>query len=373
MLRARYIAESHLFISRLFGRGAYEWYGKTVPDIIPHPLSSKFKNEDGSRLSPFYAYVCNEDVLGGKKVPMLVNLLTRECFLAKKITSRVDVARYEQLIMNPISPNLGLWPDDLVSLSESQRQSVRPCINQEYSDAPAPLSEREGDMAVLFPYPYYEMPPLMNAAQWVKNIDERTWKTERIRHMAVGITMALHMLNRSGYAYHEMHLSRFFFNKSGAVYLDFSDLICPTDKTCAPSKPDYPLEFADPAYYFGAKTELDLNSQNYSLAAMLFYLLMDHYAYDGDMAAVYPDDELAGHYTKVGKCLEAPIFVFSKGAMEVSSRENSRVRRLWKDLPEILRRMFCGALTIENVWKVDDREIPTPADWLDAFSDVGWT
>lgn len=351
----RLIGADSIYFSALFGLGVYRWNGEMVQD----PLR------------------------GEGKSPLLTNIRTGEQYFAKKIGADKDECRrYEQMILNPISPSLGLWPVDMVALNLTQQEGMDLFVRQEYRDIPSNRGAWQGDGALLFPYGGH--PQVTVGERLVPPRIERGWKEERVRRMAVGVTTAIDLMNRSGYAYFDMHLSRLFFRDDDSVYLDFSNLIYPTALlgrsglcgVCSPQRDEYPLEFAEPAYAQRKTLSFDMRTQNYSLAAMLFYLLMGRYAYDGSLYEHLPDDTVMNHYTKMERYLEGPVFVFDENdrdnALDLNERRSRGTIELWESLPAVLKEMLSGALSQPSAERTGGEGSPAPDEWLHEFSKLGW-
>ena len=201
--------------------------------------------------------------------------------------------------------------------------------------------------------------------------------------MAVEIARALESLNRSGYLYADIHLSRIYFSDVGSVYLDFSNLIFSfqdsvgraADTVCRVEQGEYPLEFADPALVRGLAPHVDLHSQNYSLCALFFYLFLGRYPYDGRLLTGYVDDTSQQHYVKFRDYHRMPVFIFDPEDTKNSLGafwEEQQVIELWEELPGKLQEMFIRTLRQENAERTGPVNNPTPSTWLRCFRELGW-
>jgi hypothetical protein len=200
--------------------------------------------------------------------------------------------------------------------------------------------------------------------------------------MAVQITKAIEHLNRVGYVYCDIHLTRFFF-AGVPCYLDFSNLAYPisdlddssTKVVRAPSRGEYPREFAEPAYVQGVIDAMDMRTQNYSLSALLFYLLLGRYAYDGNMTEHLHGDSLISHYNMLDFFLEAPIFIFDPkdrdNELGTNLQRNRETLMLWEELPSDMQELFTLALSTDAAERKTD-SMPAPSTWLSQFEEHGW-
>lgn len=357
MTANKYRVQSDLFYSTVYGRGVYEWTGQLVQD----PLGG--------------------DRGEGRVSPLLSNINTGELFFLKRVPE-YSRARYRQRILLPPRNEHILWPSDMVQLDEEQRRLCSLFAAQEYTPTPTPGEARDEADALLFPYGGYPM--MMDGIRRLSQIGTPNWKNPAVREMAVEIARALEGVNRSGYVYSDIHLSRMYFTEQNEVFLDFSNLIYNfrdivgrnAANVCRTEPGSYPIEFADPAVVQGQIPFADLHSQNYSLCALLFYLFLGRYAYDGRLLDDYRlDDTVQQHYIKFREYHKMPVFIFdpedttnSLGAFW----EEQQVIDLWEELPASLRGLFTRTLRQENVNRVKPVNNPTASTWLRCFEELGW-
>lgn len=354
MSASKYRDPGKLYYSLIYGGGIYEWNGQRVQD----PLGG--------------------DRGEGRTSPLLTNLLTGESFFLKRLPESVR-GRFRARVMVPPRNEHILWPSDMVHLEEEQREACGLFVAQEYTAAPA--AEQEGADALLFPYGGY--PRMVDGLRKLSQIESPNWKVREVRRMAVEIVRALEGLNRSGYFYADFHLSRLYFADTGTAFLDFSNLVFSlrdcvgreADTACRVEQGAYPLEFADPALVRGLALHADLHSQNYSLCALLFYLFLGRYPYDGRLLTGYVDDTPQQHYVKFRDYHMMPVFIFDPEDTKNSLGafwEEQQVIELWEELPWELREMFIRTLRQENAERTGLVNNPTPSTWLRCFQELGW-
>ena len=366
MGRRKYLNAEDLVYSCIFGNGIYTADGQSVQD----PLGV-----DG-------------EVHGIS--PLFRNITTGEEFFAKRVNydgalRRGDLERflerYRNLILNPPSRKHLLCPSDLICLPVEFASLCSLLVAREYSEIVMPTKAVEGNFAVLFPYGGY--PGMRNGAHRLKEIKCVSWQNPEIRKMAAQIVSALEDINRSGYIYCDMHLSRFFFTDEGSAYLDFSNLLFPIrdsrrnveDTGRVAEGGFYPIEFASPAIVQGIRRTFDFQLQNYSLCALLFYLFFGQFSYDGRLLTGYVDDSIQKHYIKFRDYHKMPVFIFDPddhqnalGAFD----EEQQVIDSWNALPEPLSQIFISVLGRENALCQCKYENPTPSMWLRCFRELGW-
>ncbi len=350
---SKYFTKDSLLFSTVFGRGIYHWDGRRIAD----PLNA----------------------LSGKPVsPVLTDIATGEAYFTKRMEgSGLALSRCQSYILSPPEKANVLWPSDMVCIPEAKVASFGLFADQEYSELLTPAEQRRGELVLLFPCD--RCPAATDGVSRLSRIHQPSWKNSEIRRMAVEIVRAIERLNQYGYAYGDIHLSRFFFLEDDSVFLDYSNLIYPfrgpIAYCCAPPAGWYPIEFAEPAYVRGIQKTLDFNSQNYSLCALLFYLFFGRCPYDGRLLTGYTDSGPQEHYTKFRDYHKMPVFIFDpmddKNALGAFSDER-HVLELWKEFPKEMKQLFIVALSEKNALRAVSRSNPTPATWLQQFERAGW-
>ena len=352
-------AGDELCYSSIYGRGVYRVTEQNVQD-------------------PVY---CGRENTGTS--PLLENIITGEVFYMRLVTcNHNSMLRYKDRILNPPDRSRILWPVDLVTLSEEQK---RPCslyaanIYSASSSAANPNCSR----AVLFPFGDY--PARVDLDTRLSRVKDKTWRNPAVRKMAYQIITAIGRINSYGYVYNDFHSSRLLFDDSDDLFLDFSTQIhCRGEldssdgkvrTMCAIKAGEYPLEFAEPAAVQGKIGHFDLRSQNYSLTALLFYLLFNRYAYDGRLLTDYIDDSVLHHYSKFKAYHLLPVFIFDPNDMQNALGafdDELAIIELWNECPENIRKMFEEALKQENALRTVMHNTPTPQDWIIAFKKANW-
>lgn len=359
-----YIQPEELLFSCIFGGGVYKETGQYVQDPIG--------GDDGK----------------GHLSPLLKNVITGEEFFIKRLDcSDFMYNRYRDRILKPPKRNHILWPTDMIMLGSAQMDKCNLTVEQEYSDASTQNEEQNGIRALLFPYAGY--PKRINAIRRLGEIGQKNWKNASVRKIAVKILEAIDEINRCGYIYGDIHLSRIFFDERNEVYFNFSNLVFSYADTysdeaeiiCSMQTNSYPIEFADPSIIQGKQRVIDFQAQNFSLCSLLFYLFFGRYAYDGllldDHRYDGDDRDLSSprHYIKFREYHKMPVFIFdsrdTRNELGVFDEEQ-QIIDLWQECPGELKDLFASTLKQENAERTIHYDNPTPRNWLNCLNSIGW-
>lgn len=342
-----------LLFSCMYGNGIYQ----AVNGSVANPLENEW---DKNRVSP-----------------LLRNVLTGEEYYIKYVSSHNRILKkYENYILHPVAGDFILWPKDIVDCKEKWAPGGL-SVSRRYTDQIGHQVEAVQEFGMLFSNETY--PQYISGEQRIRQIGDLSWKNPQVQMLVQQILKTIEKVNQTGYIYADFHLSRFFFGENHRLFLDFSNLIFPINGLWKERNGDfqdgeYPIEFADPVVY-QKKEGIDLNSQNFNLACLLFFLCFGHYPYDGRLLTGYADDSLMSHYVKFRNYIKMPIFIFDPedSQNELGSFwEEERVIRLWEDLPANLKHLFVTTLRRENAERKNRIENPTAGDWMKELQMLGW-
>lgn len=349
-----YLSMTDFSVSWIFGKGLYSWDG----DVMRDPYSSA---------------ACES--------PVLTNVITDEKFFVRRFTYDSALCSHlEGHVLHPPAVNNVLWPRDMVDLSQGVANNCSSFLFREYSDSAGSM-KRTGELGLLFSLS--DPTPTHPTKDWLSHSSERSWRSEDLRQFTYTLIKGFERLNRSGYAYTEVSFDRLFVTLLGEVFFDYSPYMFPLKdgQLEAPAKGTYPVEFAEPIVATEQQSFVDFNTQNYSLAAMIMYLLMGRYAYDGALFPQYhtdddSDESLQDHYARFRAYHQNPWFVFdtvpNENALGIFA-EDQEVIDLWESMPQEIRFLLEQTLTKDNATRVQEVFNPPPITWLDAFRAVGWT
>lgn len=280
----------------------------------------------------------------GLRSPVLRNVISGETYFVKRADLPYKKRKeFEKRILSPTHSKNILWPCDMVDLYDMDI-GCDLFVDHKYTDIQTPVDQRKGSVGLLFPSNGY--PNLEFGERHIFSIEHLSWKNPQVRKIAYELVRAFEIINREGYVYADMNFSRFYFDEYERVYLDFSNLIVSMKDMMSPDAVDlcavdidnaeYPIEFAEPALYNKDFEYIDFNTQNYSLAAMLFYLFTGRYAYDGRLMSGYLDTSIMNHYVKFKNYMKLTKFVFDPEDTEnepAGFLGVEEVIALWEEMP----------------------------------------
>lgn len=345
--------------SILYGRGVYRWDSEMVVDPF----------------DPSGAYT-----------PILTNALTEEKYFVRKLDGVMELTKaLSKRVLRPPATDLALWPSDLVQLPDEVASRCNSSAYHEYMETPTSPLDRGGSYGLLFSADFNTT--YKSLGSQIDLVDELSWRDPNVRSIAVSLARAFDRLNSSGYVFVDVSLDRLFLTPNNEAYFDFSPLCVGIDEVVVPCKGSgsealllksgqYPIEFAEPALVSGKVQSIDFRMQNYSLSALLLFLLMGQYAYDGPLLMGYSDNTLQEHYIKFREYHKMPIFVFDSVERENSLgtfAEDLETIELWNSMPKALRSALEKALTRSNALRLSEDMSPTAGMWLRIFDALGWS
>ena len=221
--------------------------------------------------------------------------------------------------------------------------------------------------------------------------DSCNYTNSLIRLLAYSTVYAIYEINRFGYQYYDIDMSRFFLDNNGWFVLDFSNMIYTSaeklmvndGKSCIEEPEEFPMTYAEPAL-FQTKTQMKQNNQskillpdyaaqNYSLSTLLFRLFFDIHPYNGRLYETYDESSKMKRYNKCEAYLNNPIFIFDRENRDNCIEDDRYQTELWKNCPDVLRNTFLNIFDIDNSTRRNSKYYyPTPAEWLNLLSELGW-
>lgn len=382
---SEYINPSEFYYSEIFPNGIYAHYaGECTYMPIPDSLSKT------------------------QTTPMVKNVLSHGLYFCKKVYISSDGQKKILIseILNP-STTLASWPVDLIRIDgkEENRDNFEPVdLKHLYCDEYHNIEEKPANYAILFPYEkrassgrggyaYY-----VSLDNWLKSvpINQRNYENNQIKKICLNICRAIADFNREGYLYFDFSLSRFMVLSDLKVVPEYTNLLmnkCSIKKLTA-KYGLVPLDFVVPHLYFkyndgqnesqrSPDDEFNIETQNYSLAAMLFYLMFGRKPYEGQRLMQNHDDESdpVKHYAYLKNFYlkdENIDFIFD------DSHENQNLLvddytdifstdiRLWNECPKELQEMFGYVLQRQNALRDPYVRAPKADSWVDIFEKLGW-
>ncbi len=275
----------------------------------------------------------------GKDKTVIEHVKTGEFFYISTFPPDADEAfnlrDRTQLIRKPVARKSHIWPVDIVALEDGEKVQ----------------------RALVFPL--RSLPAYGNISELLTNDMNMGWDLPWVQKFLKSFLDACESFADSGCAYHEFSYSNMFYNKETfEVMFDFSFSSHKSDGLFDRRK--VPAEritsdFADTFYYTQeGEQKLDLASDFYSIAVILFKLLIGRLPYQGAVMEHEPNLTPQEHLSWLKVYHRNPYFIFDEndgtnhiGGETGFAKDEIFVDR-WNGLPERLKQMFCDVFRTEN-------------------------
>ena len=232
-----------------------------------------------------------QDPITGERGASFFNILHGESFFSRAFgrnLQKEEIDDYKRLVLSvPDIKNI-LWPKDLVQVGEEQYVEGVVKLDNVYAYDSVRERVTARDYVLLFDDKVRVVSKGLD--DYLEELEQRyggglsdrsewqNYQNPEILSLARTLVATIDKLNREGYLYLDFHPSRLrIINKE--VYLDFSNLIYDMEniyrgRVRKPVFEKLPIEFIEPELYSDKKLTIDFAAQNYSLASVLFYLLV---------------------------------------------------------------------------------------------------
>lgn len=318
-----------------------------------------------SIINSFNIYQCepNKDrfKLFGKNVLKLTGIRNGKAFCAKPFPAEllkefdVEKERWLNLIRRPVNVKNYLWPVDIVDLSgNSFRKDYALLI---------PLSVGLGGYESI-------ADSLTNTATVNSdiNIESNTALVKNLIDAWCGF-------DEARYLYHEFSFNNLFCNMDNEVMFDFSfsvheynNLSDGVRVSIGKIHPDY----ADVYYYQAKSTKMDVISDYFSMAVILFRLLIGRLPYHGRLLEGVHNMTGQEHSDWIRKYHKNPIFIFDENEnvnrLSSTTAYPERYEQRWERLTPVVRGMFAAVFKTDNALRQTPPVFYTPHDWRNALS-----
>ena len=259
------------------------------------------------------------------------------------------------LICKPVDLKHFIWPVDIISWQDNN--------TTEY--------------ALVFPL--RAMPTFSKLSDVLSDDEHLGWRQGWVKELVANFLNAWSNFDSSGYAYHEFSEKNMFYqNDTHDVMFDFSFSTHKAksiyDTQYIPSDRITP-EYADSLYYAEARhSEMDLASDYYSIAVILFKLLIGRLPYQGTVMEHEPDSTPKEHENWLGIYHNNPYFIFDEqddtnriGGDSGFAKDEVYVER-WNALPQHVRNMFHNVFQTANVMRTAGiLMFYSPEQWREAL------
>jgi hypothetical protein len=317
-----------------------------------------------SVLNSFEAYQCEQTheriTVLGKRAVRMNHSRSEQLFYTKPFP--VEFLRnfddkkehWVKLIKNPVKIPNYLWPDDIVDLSGN-------ALKQKY--------------ALLFPF----RDDLGGYVTIRDSLSNRTMSPDI--NIEASITLAKNLINAwcefdsSRYLYHEFSFNNMFCNMDNEVMFDFSfstqeykDLSDGARVAMTKIHPDY----TDVYYYQRKAFVVDVISNYFSMALILFRLLIGLLPYQGRLLEGFHNITKQDHAEWIKQYHKNPIFIFDEkedvNRISSTTANPERYTERWEQLTPSMRKMFSAVFRTDNALRTIPPVFYTPHDWKNAIS-----
>lgn len=213
------------------------------------------------------------------------------------------------------------------------------------------------------------------------------WRNSQICLVCTSFLNAMKQLDESEYNYNDFNIDRIVFQEStGNVILRYTPHVRSRNgkgglDKLIPSK--MAQEFAPP-YLFSDDFDgfLPMQSDYYSIAAILFRLMIGRLPYEGRGLSNYGqvfdpirNADVLSHNNYFEHYHKYPHFIFD--TQDESNRiapmqENDLVRNRWECLPTRIKEMFQDSLCESTAESLSSEKLYSPAQWLEACNGYCW-
>jgi hypothetical protein len=168
--------------------------------------------------------------------------------------------------------------------------------------------------------------------------------------------------------YHEFSFENMFFNKKLDVLFDYSFSACESPARVPANRinPDY----TDVYYYQRKSLEMDAISNYFTMAVILFRILVGIMPYQGRLLEGVHNITRMEHFDWIRKYHHNPVFIFDKNEdlNRISSTANpERYQERWDNLPPLARGMFAAVFNTDNALRIKEPVFYTPDDWTNVL------
>ncbi len=276
-----------------------------------------------------------------------------------KIDGSVISEKWSKFVQNPVDINNILWPVDIVDSNDST--------------------------GLVFKKRAF--PKMEQLKMIMYQPDRLSWEHDNIKKLTANILNVLINIHDGGYAYHAFDLESIYYSEDTCdILFDFSLAMskCDGDRnTLHPvDNESTKVEFLPPWIDFEDRSQLALCDDYYSIAALIFRLLLGKMPYEGrlmdgqgyimnEMRDTDPDDHIRmfAHYHA------NPVFIYDPldESNHIGDHSNEmRVNERWEKLPQKIKDMFLEVFSKKNITReYPQKVLYTAKEWYDALKNNG--
>jgi hypothetical protein len=296
----------------------------------------------------------------GKSKKIIQHVKTEEVFYITEfpddLNNDIELNYWVELIRKPVDLKHYIWPVDVIITDETPKKTTYALV-----------------------FPIRALPAFENITTLLSNDMQAGWDKAWVKMFVSNLLDAWCNFDDSKYAYHEFSGGNMFYQKENYnVMFDFSfstqrvdDLFGTRHVSEKRVMPDY----ADSYYYTDSRKSLmDLASDYYSIAVILFKLLVGRLPYQGKVMEHEPNATELEHDSWVRVYHKNAYFIFDErddtnriGGETGFAKDEMYVER-WNALPRHIRHMFHNVFQTANVMRSADNLIfYSPKQWKEAL------
>lgn len=267
--------------------------------------------------------------------------------------------KWRYFIERPIDIKSVTWPLDMVSLNEEQ-------------------------IGLVFRKRAFPKMEAFKKLLYVSSLLD--WKRPEIKKLIRNLLSVFIDIHNGGYAYHSFDMNRMYYNeKTSEVLVEFSLGMSRHFRNIAHLEEvdvqEIAVEFLPPWVDFDARGTLSLSDDYYSIAALLFRLMIGRMPYEGrimDGQGFIMDErrdlDPVEHIRMFRYYHKNPVFIFDEddrtNSVGLYTNEDKFVER-WEELPQTIRNMFIETFSKKHLnERYIDRRLYTVDEWLRALTDA---
>lgn len=297
----------------------------------------------------------------GERKNIIQHVKTEEFFYVTEfpddMNNDVDLNYWIEIIRKPVDLKHYVWPVDVIIWDEQPKGKKR--------------------YALVFPI--RALPAFEPVSTLLSNDMQAGWNMTWVKKIVPNLLEAWCHFDDSKYAYHEFSDQNMFYQKETYdVMFDFSFSTQRVDglfRTCRVNKKRVMPDYADSYYYTDGRNYLmDLASDYYSIAVILFKILVGRLPYQGKVMEHEPNSNELEHNSWIRVYHKNTFFIFDEkddtnqiGGETGFAKDDIFVER-WEELPLHIRNMFHNVFQTANVMRLDNELIfYSPHEWKEAL------
>lgn len=228
-------------------------------------------------------------------------------------------------------------------------------------------------------------PKMLPIRYFLYQDDGLDWRREPVQKFVRNFLQAMVRLHKSGYAYLNFNMEHILYDpKTMDLLFDFTSSVMPVDLRHVRRSREVPftemaLEFLPPWLALDQPNQMDLVCEYYSIAAMLFRVMVGRMPYQGrlmdghgNMMNLQMDTDAIVHRRMFEVYLQHPRFIFDPEEKEntIGLFENEKkYKERWRALPEAVQAMFQRVLSQKNVQASNwERKYYSAETWLEVLT-----